>query len=118
MTVDKQTLDSMLWLWSRYRKGELSELEFSSTSMSWLKDFAELGIISKGTKHETPDFTVPEYIEKVQVALIQLPLSYQHIIKSEYSNGRQTTKARKLKISITHYRAKLCRARQKLRQIM
>ena len=116
MAVDKQTLDSMLYLWAGYRNSEFKEVSWASLSITGkAMQAAKTGIFSHGTAYQTPDYTLPEYVEKAQEAIIQLPLSLQHVIKEEYTNNiRQKEKAKNLRMSHIHYRAKLCRARQKL----
>ena len=118
--IDKDTLESMLWIWGSFRRREFNEVSWPSVSIAGkLMEAAKLESYSRGTSCKVVEIEVPEFIDSIQKALIQIPLSNQLVIKAEYTDSRgQKKKAKLLKISISNYRVKLCRARSRLRALI
>jgi hypothetical protein len=118
--ITSETLDSLLEQWARFYLAEFNEVSWQKTSISGrLIEYAKLGVSSNGTKHLETNFHIPESVLEIQNALITLPLIQQKVIKIEYTEfSLQRIKARKLKIKLYNYRAHLCRAKQKLMQII
>ena len=118
--VDRETLDFYLYMWIRFHEKEFREVSWQSMSITGkCCEACRTGIFSHGTSHQANDFSVPELIEIIQQALTEIPLTHRQVIKTEYSDNRsQRKKAKVMKMTLTHYRAKLCRARQRLMEIL
>lgn len=119
-SMDRETLDDLIYSWVIFRQREFDEVSWQGISISGkMMEFGKLGIISPGTKNESNEIYIPEHIEVIQNAILQLPLYQQQVLKEEYENrGTQYKKARRLKIRLKDYRARLCRARKKLMEML
>ena len=108
----------MLMIWARFQSREYKETDWPSTSMT-----ARMGM-AHGSSHEIYDNNAMDYIElmhhHIQLALPYLSEAHRKIIRIEYTDRRGRRK--KLHLvdvkTITAYRAKLCRARKMLMQIV
>ena len=110
----------MLHQWAEFKHKEFNEFGWPRTSVGGkLMEVAKLGMFSYGTAHQSPDFATPDYVVSVQKAMTEISLSYRQVITMEYTEkGSQRVKAIRIKLSVTHYRAKLCRARSKLMKLI
>lgn len=118
--MNKQLLDSMLDDWARFYLSEFNEVNWARVSMSGkIAEVAKLGIFSAGTAHNGECFFVPEHIESVVNGLMRLKLSYQRVIKEQYTGtGTQRTKAGRLNMNHTQFKVKLFRARNELIKLL
>lgn len=118
--VSRDALDSMLYLWAAFKSKEVKDMGWPSVSIGGkLIEAARLGLFSHGTAQYANNFTVPKCINVIQTAMNELTLNHKQVIALEYTErGSQRIKAAKIRISVTQYRARLCRARNKLMRII
>lgn len=71
---------------------------------------------SRGTKHISQDENLPQYLEFICKAIMSLSQSQREVLKYEYElHGLQRAKAKKLGMTVQNFRAKLCRAKCKIK---
>lgn len=114
--MNRETLEQMLCDWARFYLSEFDDIAWQKISISGrMIEAAKLGIFSTGTNKRCLEFFIPQNVEDIQKALIEIPASERQVIKSEYVDpGSQRKKAYKLGITVQNYRARLCRARKRL----
>ena len=121
--VDRETLEYMMSLWAGFQRREFREVDWPTTSMTGkIIEAHKLGIFSHGTSSENNEgFDYRESIHThIQLSLNELSKIHKSIILLEYLD----TRSRKKKFNLidvrnlTAYRARLCRARKKLMQII
>ena len=118
--IDRRALDFMLDEWARFYLSEFNEVNWAKLSMSGkIMEYAELGIMSSGTKHQENNHEIPDHISKTVKAISQLEAKYQQAIKEEYTGtGTQHKKAKGIQLSLSRFRNRLHRARKMLMQML
>lgn len=118
--IDRPALEFMLNDWARFYLSEFNDVNWAKTSMSGkIMEFAELGIMSSGTKCQDNNYEIPEHIESIVKAIAELEIKYQQVIKEQYTGkGNQDKKADRLHLNIALFKVRLFTARKQLMQIM